>query len=552
MKQKWVWNKMVIGTLAVMLVAAGCSGGNNGTSNNPANGNTNDGTEANNGNNDEPAKRGKISVAVYDRGSIPPEEGKMDDNRWTKWLNEEGPADLEFVTIPRWESKEKYNVLFASSAAPDLIFEYDTKYRNSLIAQKQLMPLNDLIEEHSVEYKALLDKYPILRKVTTRNDGNIYEFARLLGLKTNHYLFVRKDWLDHLGLPVPKTTDEFYEAAEAFVKEDPDQNGQDDTLAMGVTFVGGVILNQIFQSVNYKIEGDTIVRTWENAIAKDNFIKKMYENNLIDKDFLSDTGEKSKQDFVNGKLGFYGANGGEAYSIFKGLKTNVPEAEVWAIPLPASEFGQFGPVISNPAQGTAAINANAKDPVAIMKYVDFLVRESTMMTMYFGVEGEHYELAANGCPKPIDSDKNAKELDWTGDMRMLVSSGLFGECASVKNTMNPNDPIDQEFLSIIEQAEAAYLNPETPLAELTHGEHMPALPDDLQLIVTNTESQMTAYSQQGLLGGSGYTVEKATEDAKAYWEKAGGAKVDEWYKEWYKNHGQDALLTKDLYEIKID
>lgn len=552
MKPKKVWNRMMIAMLAVMLVAAGCSGGNNGTANNPANGNANDGTAANNGNSDEPAERGKISVAVYDRGSIPPEEGKMDDNRWTKWLNEKGPADVEFVTIPRWESKEKYNVLFASSAAPDLIFEYDTKYRNSLIAQKQLMPLNDLIEEHSVEYKALLDKYPILRKVTTRNDGNIYEFARLLGLRTNHYLFVRKDWLDNLGLSVPKTTDEFYEAAEAFVKEDPDKNGQDDTLAMGVTFVGGVILNQIFQSVGYKIEGDTIVRTWENSIAKDNFIKKMYENNLIDKDFLSDTGEKSKQDFVNGKLGFYGANGGEAYSIFKGLKTNVPEAEVWAIPLPASEFGQFGPVISNPAQGTAAINANAKDPVAIMKYVDFLVRESTMKTMYFGVEGEHYELDANGCPKPIDKDKNAKELDWTGDMRMLVSSGLFGECASVKNTMNPNDPIDQEFLTIIEQAEAAYLNPETPLAELTHGEHMPALPDDLQLIVTNTESQMTAYSQQGLLGGSGYTVEKATEDAKAYWEKAGGAKVDEWYKEWYKNHGQDALLTKDLYEIKID
>ena len=79
----------------------------------------------------------------------------------------------ESSLLPR-AKREKYNVLFASGDAPDLIFEYDTKYRNSLISQKQLMPLNELIEEHSVEYKALLEEYPILRKVTTRDDGNIY------------------------------------------------------------------------------------------------------------------------------------------------------------------------------------------------------------------------------------------------------------------------------------------------------------------------------------------------------------------------------------------
>lgn len=536
--------------LAIMLVVVGCAGNNNGADKGSENkGNANANKDSGNS---EPEKRSKISVSVYDRGSIPPEEGTMEDNRWTKWMVEEGPVDIEFVTIPRWESKEKYNVLFASGGAPDLIFEYDTAYRNSLISQKQLMPLNDLIEEHSVEYKALLEKFPILRKVATREDGNMYEFGRLNGLKTNHMFFVRKDWLDNLGLSVPKTTEELYAVAEAFVNEDPDQNGEKDTLAMGVSFVGGNILNQMFQAVGYKIENDTIVRTWENGIAKDNFIRKMYDNNLIDKDFLTDTGEKSKQDFINGKLGFYGANGGEAYSIFTALKANVPDAKVMAIPLPASEFGQFGPVISNPAQGTAAINANAKDPVAVMKFVDFLVRESSMMTLYYGNEGEHYELDENGCPKPIDADKNAQELNWTGDLRMLVSSGLFGECSSFKNTLDLSNPIDQEYLEIIEQSDAAYLNPETPLAELTHGEHMPTLPEDLQLIVTNTKDQMTAYSQQGQLGGNGYTVEQAAADTKEYWEKAGGAKVDEWYANWYETRGDEAILAKDLYEIKID
>lgn len=555
MKQRFSWKIMLAVTLVVMLIVAGCASNNNG-SDQPSNskGNNENASTNKDAGNEGTEERGKISSAIYDRGSVPAEEGTTVDNRWTKWLVEQGPVDVDFVTIPRWEYKEKYNVLFASGDAPDLIFEYDTKYRNILISQKQLMPLNDLIEEHSVEYKALLEKYPILRKVATREDGNMYEFGRLMGLRTNHMLFVRKDWLDNLGLSVPTTTDELYEVAEAFVNDDPDQNGQKDTLAMGVSFVGDNILKQMFQSVNYKIENGTIVRTWDNLTAKDSFVKKMYDNNLVDKDFITemDTGEKSKQDFISGKLGFYGANGGEAYTIFEALKKNVPDAKVMAIPLPASEFGQFGPVISNPVQGTAAINTNAKDPVAVMKYVDFLVRESTMKTLNYGIEGEHYQVNDKGCPVPIDAEKNKQELSWNGDMKMLVSSALFGECGHVKNTYDPNDPIQKEYLEIIEQSDAAYLNPDTPLAELTHGEHMPTLPEDLQLIVTNTEEQLKAFSQQGVLGGSKYTVEQATADAKAYWEKAGGAKVDEWYANWYETRGDEAILAKDLYEIKID
>ncbi len=551
MSKNKMWTIFLSVILISVLAIAGCS---NNEANTPSN---NKNVAPNDEKKDtsevvEPEERGDITVSVYDRGSVPPEEGTIDKNRWTDFLIENGPADVEFVVIPRWESREKYNVLFASGGAPDLVFEFDTTYRNSLITQKQLMPINDLIEEHSVEYKALLEQYPILRKLATRADGNMYEFGRLNGLGTNHLLWVREDWLENVGLPVPTTTEELYAVLDAFVNDDPDKNNKKDTLGMGVSFVGGNLLNQMFQDVNYKIQGDTIVRTWENSFAKSTFIKKLYTDKLIDQDFLTDNGgEKAKQDFITGKLGVYGVNGGDAFNIFEGLKTNVPTAKVIAIPLPASEFGQFGPVINNPAQGTAVINANAKDPVAVMKYVDFLVRESTMMTLNYGIEGEHYKINDKGCAVPIDVDKNKIEQNWNSDMRMLVSPALFGDCRHKKNEYDANNPLHKEFIDLIEQADAAYLNPATPLAELTHGEHMPVLPDDLKLIITNSQEQMTAFYQQALLGGSKYTVEQAEKDAKAFWEKAGGPKVDAWYAEWYKTSGQDAILAKDLYELKF-
>ncbi|MBD2848503.1 extracellular solute-binding protein [Paenibacillus sp. IB182496] len=539
--QRRRWMGMAAGAVLTGALLAGCSGGDgdkeSGTGGESANG------EA----------RAAISVSIYDRGSIPGEQGTAEDNRWTRWLEENGPVDLDFQAVPRWESIDKFNVMFASGTAPDLIFEYATGYRNELINQKQLMPIGELIEQHSTTYKALLEEYPLLRQVGTREDGQMYEFARLNGVYTNHVLFVRKDWLDRLGLGVPQTTDEFYAAIEAFVRQDPDGNGQDDTLGMAVTGVSGQVLEAMFQDVGYKVEDGTLVRTWDNAIAHNRFVKKLYDNGLIDRDFLTDkNGEKAKQDFINGKLGFYGSNagaGGEGYSIYTALKKNVPDAEVMAIELPESEFGQFSPVIGNPVQATAAINANADNPEAVMAYVDFLTEEATMRTLTYGIEGEHYELAESGCPKPIDAEKNKQEQDWTGDMRMLVSTALFGECGTFRNRLDMDDPIDKAFSAIIDQAEAAYLTPERPMAQYTHVEHMSSPPKDLQLIVTNTAEQLRSYVEQALVGGAKTSVEQAVADQQAYWKKSGGEQVDAWYAEWYETNSDDAILTEDLYTL---
>jgi multiple sugar transport system substrate-binding protein len=42
-------------------------------------------------------------------------------------------------------------------------------------------------------------------------------------------VFVRKDWREKLGLPVPKTWEDLYNLAKAFTEKDPDGNGKKDT-----------------------------------------------------------------------------------------------------------------------------------------------------------------------------------------------------------------------------------------------------------------------------------------------------------------------------------
>ena len=177
---------------------------------------------------EESGEKEKITVAIYDRGNLNPEEGSMESNRWTEWINENAPVEVEFVAIPRWTSTDKYSTLFASDSAPDLILEYSTSYLGSLISNDCLRPIGDLIDNYSTNYKALLEQYPVMRKMGTVN-GELYYLTQCNPVTTNHTLVMRKDWLDALELEIPQTVDDFYDVLHAFTYEDPDGNGSDDT-----------------------------------------------------------------------------------------------------------------------------------------------------------------------------------------------------------------------------------------------------------------------------------------------------------------------------------
>ncbi|MBW7460323.1 extracellular solute-binding protein, partial [Paenibacillus sepulcri] len=137
-----------------------------------------------------------ITVSMYDRGNIPQDIGTVDNNLWTKWVNENSGVNVKFIPVPRSDSVKKFNTLLAAGQAPDLILEYDTNFLNQLYTQKQIMPLDDLIDQYSTDYKQLLEQYPLLRTLGTKPDGKLYGIGRVLGYIPGNFLFIRQDWLD--------------------------------------------------------------------------------------------------------------------------------------------------------------------------------------------------------------------------------------------------------------------------------------------------------------------------------------------------------------------
>ncbi|TDG00298.1 extracellular solute-binding protein [Paenibacillus piri] len=503
-------------------------------------------------------KNGTISVSLYDRGITPPDAGTPEKNSWTEWVNKNGPVNVNFVTIPRFESVSKFNALFASGDVPNYIQEFDVSFRNQLIAQKQVVPLDDLIDKYSTTYKALIQKYPQIKSFGVKADGKLYEFGRMGGVRVNEGLLIRADWLKKLNLQVPKTTEELYQVAKAFAENDPDGNGKKDSRGMSLSPTApqpgnDKIVNQMFQNVTWVVENGALIRDWDRLKAATQFKKDLYEGGVVDKDFLADkNGEKSRQDWINGKLGIWGLNNAaEKYGLdaFTELMKNNPDAEVMAIPLPKSPFGQFSPVPAPPITYNGMITANAKDPESIIKYVDFMSEDATMKALKYGEENVHYKMSPNGCPQTINEDKWKKEVSWTTDFQMLSHFYLEGKCGLFSSQLDTGNPVNKSFKAIVDQANAAYLTTERPFPEFMHPSYYPSYPKDLQIIATNLEKQINDMMVKAIVSGNSYTVDQAIKDAKNVWEKTGGTKLEEWFGQWYKENKDKLMTKKEIYDL---
>ncbi|RXZ78966.1 extracellular solute-binding protein [Paenibacillaceae bacterium] len=537
MKRKF--KKITTIGLTAMLAGAvfitGCSGSNNAQSQ-PQ---------------EEGSKRASISTTLYDRGKVPPEAGTIDNNLWTKWLNDNGPVDVKFVPFPRSEQVQKLNLLFASGDAPDVIFEYDGGFFNQLYAQKQLLPLDDLIAEHSTSYKQLTEKYPQLLTLGQQDDGKTYLFGRILGAKNNDFIFIRKDWLDKLKLDVPQTTEELFQVAKAFREQDPDGNNQKDTFGINI---GGPsaesVVNSMFNNASRFVEDGKLVNPniGEQAQAAAEFQKALFDEGVVDKDFLTDkNGEKAKQDWVTGKLGIYlGSSGVDNAGLleeYKSLRKNVPDAVIMPIELPEGPFGRFNPGFKSPIQMTGAINKNATDPVAIMKYIDFLVEEDTIMALKNGVEGEHYTKDSEGLATPIDAEKNQKDLVGILDLSILSSIGVLPKAEQVTLKLDTSIPEEKDFETFLKLADEAYFNPDNEYAyPITN---WPGLPPELQIILKNTET-ISEMWKKSIVGGSKYSPEQTLKEVQELWNRSGGQEIDQFYGDWIANNPDNVIYNRDF------
>ncbi|WP_426446716.1 extracellular solute-binding protein [Paenibacillus sp. S-38] len=130
------------------------------------------------------------------------------------------------------EHANKLSVLAASQNLPDLleIKEKDLSVYYQMARNGLLLDLTPYLDKLGAVKKQVGEEGFTKGKV----DGKVFGFSQAPRIVPQGF-WIRKDWLDKLGLKSPTTMDELLEVAKAFTEKDPDGNGKKDTYGISGT-----------------------------------------------------------------------------------------------------------------------------------------------------------------------------------------------------------------------------------------------------------------------------------------------------------------------------
>lgn len=498
----------------------------------------------------------RVTIVTNIRDTHPPASGmgSLTDNMWTKWINENAPVNVEFIAIHPRDTVEKFNILFAAGQAPDLIAHPWQNVMNPWADEGLLLPIDTLIDE-TVHIKKMFDENPQFLPRAKGGDGKIYFLGNANETTANWALFYRKDWLKNTGSTIPETLEEFIKLARAFTYEDPDQNGQDDTLGYGLAYVGGWYVDAWHGATgdDFYIRDNDLIHDFTRRYEAVKVKKQMFDEGLVTPDWLADTsGSSAKSDFLTGRSGIYGIGNSRMLSndVQATFFENNPNGEIGVLPTPITQYGRYSGAVNMPVQTRYAINADTKYPEQTMAYADFIASPEAIEMLRFGVKNRHYFINEKGGAVSVTEEQDAEAFQekriqgnyftWFN----AVSYGLEPSFWDRELTLNTDDPFAVNRYNIQEDANRLYIRPESPF----HLQVMsrPSFTTEMQLIQTALEPIADMWDR-AVVSGDKYTPEDALAEAEDLWERAGGPQLEVFMSDWFKENKDSLILTEAWY-----
>ncbi|WP_019908571.1 extracellular solute-binding protein [Paenibacillus sp. HW567] len=396
-------------------------------------------SSASNGGNSGQA--GSLKIEIFDRGNAPAGQTAA-NNFLTNYVKENfGKAnniDVEFVPIPRSEEVTKLNVLMASGTdIPDIVFTYDSGTFNKYAEQGGLTDLTSLLDEHGQNLKSFLGEDTLKYG---QYGGVQYAIPAKRSTVGKYASFIRQDWLDKLGLPVPATTDELYNTLKAFKEKDPGETGG-KVIPLGMTIAPGQYESLIWSFIKPVTDQERFELT-QNLSSRDypvllpgfkdgvQYLNKLYNEGLISKDFaLDENKETITQNIGSGIVGAFSDDNDAIFypdGTYDVLSQNKPDAVLTAIDPYTNSEGKHAKPVSAPNGMYIMIPKSSRHAVEAIKYLNWMASDDHLLYIQNGIEGEHYTLE-DGVPVSIPdmSVESANKLVGGGDIGIIANGRIF-------------------------------------------------------------------------------------------------------------------------------
>ncbi|MCL6633153.1 MAG: extracellular solute-binding protein [Alicyclobacillus herbarius] len=409
--------------------------------------------------------------------------------------------------VPNTNYDDKLNIALASGNLPDLVLV--DSITSSIVKAANAGEFWDL-GPYLKDYPNLSKANPIALQSSSIN-GKTYGIYRSRPLGRMAIIY-RKDWLKNVGLPTPKTVQDFYNMLYAFTYKDPDKDGKNDTYGMVVTQYPGPwqamepwfgVPNQ-WGLKNGKLIPAAETPEYLNAL---NFFRKIYKEKLVNSDFAVMPPDDWNKPFEQGKAGVIVDVADRADQIVKedpSLKGKI--GEIGAIEGPD---GKPKTLSTSGFAGMYVIPKTSVKTVAelkkVLSFLDKLDSKEGQTLLDDGVEGVNYKVV-NGYAVPLHPN-DPKYAAMLNDLNQL------GVYIPEDDALTP--PIDdtKKMVLATEKSNLKYLvaNPAAGYFSPTYAQQGTQLDNILS-------DAMTKYIV-------GQTNEAGLKAALALWKKSGGDQV---------------------------
>ena len=380
--------------------------------------------------------RKKITVEIFERNQA----GLDASNNWaTKWIQQNWGdprnADIEFIPIPRAQEIDMLNILMAANNAPDLCYTYTDSVVYSYVQGGGLYALDDLLKTPNGVTVSNYLTQPVL--AWGRWNGNQYAMpARRMDIGATA-TFIRKDWLDKLGLPLPTTFDEFYNAITAFKQKDPGGVGNllipfaMEAYDPSISWSAATILDAYLGPMSQEDLATTRNVEFARPGIKEGlrYLNKLYHEGLISPNFALDKDQSQYfKDILAGRVGAFVRS--PVSWIYQANNTaQLEQSAPGALYVPIDPFsnsqGKKAKRSNDPIGYYVFIPKTAKNPDLVIDYMAWQTDPANQLVMRNGMQGINYEgLTPEGIPYGIKSNQDvANEYKFPGGDLIVVING---------------------------------------------------------------------------------------------------------------------------------
>lgn len=361
--------------------------------------------------NDEENSSDKVDIFSYDekmKVKIAVLTGFTQSDSWNeKRLEDKYNIDIELVVLPGWsDGQAKINLLMADDKErPDIIWWWGMD--NDFVLWKDSGLLVDAAP-YMEKYTNIRDYYNKMDEKTlfyaSSDNSSVYRIPGDVSEPSCEVTWVRKDWLDNLGLKVPTTLDELCDVMRAFTFDDPDGNGIDDTYGLGgdgYDFRSFWPFIQAYGNSHYDRfvlgDNDTVSYGPANPSAKEwvGKVAELYKEGAITPNIITDTDRD--QEMAKGGFGvtysWITYANTEASATMMSFYADHPDAEWIPIDMVTGPGGnpQEEPATSE-AWAYFGITDNCSDPERLFAIYDDMCGLDNYVERRYGIEGEHYNI----------------------------------------------------------------------------------------------------------------------------------------------------------------